>query len=85
VLASWRRGLKPWKSFALPVLYTRLEDGLQEEWKQEYADESSLLKEVKSRWVDLDGSDDTWVFRHVDKVSKKGREFGVAGDTSMDG
>jgi len=85
MVASWHRGLKPWKSFTLPVLYTRLEDGLQEEWKQEYADESSLLKEVKSRWVDLDGTDDTWVFRHIDKESNKGREFGIAGDTSVDG
>lgn len=85
MIASWRSGLKPWKSFVLPVLYTRLEDGLQEEWKQEYAHESSLLREVKSRWVDLDDSDDTLVFRHVEKQSKGAREFGIAGDTSVDG
>lgn len=85
MIASWHTGLKPWKSFALPVLYSRLEDGLQEEWKQEYAHESSLLREVKDRWVDLDSSSDAWVFRHVDKGTKKSRELGVAGDTSMDG
>ena len=83
MIATWRSGLKLRKSFVLPVLYTRLEDGLQEEWKQEYAHESSLLREVKSRWVDLDGSGDTWVFRRVEKQSKKARGFGIAGDTSV--
>jgi hypothetical protein len=84
MIASWQSGLKPWKSSVLPVLYTRLEDGLQDEWKQEYAHESSLIREVKSRWVDLDRVDDTWVFRHVSKESKKTREFGIAGDTSVE-
>lgn len=85
MVASWHSGLRPWKSFVLPALYARLEDGLQEEWKQEYASESTLLREVKSRWVGLDDTEDTWVFRHVDKESRKGRNFGIAGDTNVDG
>jgi hypothetical protein len=85
MVASWHSGLRPWKSFILPVLYTRLEDGLQEEWKQEHAQGTSLLSEVKGRWVGLDKSDDAWVFRHVAKDCKKTREIRLAGDTSVDG
>ena len=85
MVASWHSGLRPWKSFILPVLYTRLEDGLQEEWRQEHAQGTSLLSEVKGRWVGLDKSDDAWVFRHVAKDCKKAREVQFAGDTSVDG
>jgi hypothetical protein len=85
MVASWHSGLRPWKSFILPVLYTRLEDGLQEEWRQEHAQGTSLLSEVKGRWVGLDKSDDAWVFRHVAKDCKNAREVQFAGDTSVDG
>jgi hypothetical protein len=85
MVASWQGGLRPWKSFILPVLYTRLEDGLQEEWRQEYAQGTSLLSEVKGRWVGLDKSDDAWVFRHAAKDCEKTREVRFAGDTSIDG
>jgi hypothetical protein len=85
MVASWQSGLRPWKSFILPVLYTRLEDGLQEEWRQEHAQGTSLLSEVKGRWVGLDKSDDAWVFRHVEKDCEKTREVRLAGDTSVDG
>jgi len=85
MVASWHSGLKPWKSFVLPVLYTRLEDGLQEEWRQEYAQGTSLLSEVKGRWVGLDNNDDAWVFRHVAKDCEKARGVRFAGDTSVDG
>jgi hypothetical protein len=81
----WQSGLMPWKSFILPVLYTRLEDGLQEEWKEEFAQGSTLLSEVKGRWAALDNNEDAWVFRHVAKKSEKVREIRFAGDTSMDG
>ncbi len=33
IIASYQSGLRPWKSFILPVLFTRLEEGLQEEWE----------------------------------------------------
>jgi hypothetical protein len=85
MVASWHSGLRPWKSFILPVLYTRLEDGLQEEWRQEHAQGTSLLSEVKGRWVGLDKSDDAWVFRHVAKDCEKTREVRLAGDTPVDG
>jgi hypothetical protein len=85
MIASWQSGVKPWKSFILPVLYTRLEDGLQEEWKQEFAEGNTLLSEVKGRWTALDNNDDAWVFRHVAKESDKMREIRFAGDTSVDG
>jgi hypothetical protein len=85
MIASWHGELKPWKSFILPVLYTRLEDGLQEEWRQEYAQGTSLLAEVKGRWVGLDKSDDAWVFRHVAKDCEEVRDIRFAGDTSVDG
>lgn len=85
MIESWHSGLKPWKSFILPVLYTRLEDGLQEEWKQEFAQGNTLLNEVKGRWAALDNNDDAWVFRHVTKESGKMREIRFAVDTSVDG
>lgn len=86
MVASRKNGLQPWKSFILPVLYTRLEEGLQQEWKEEFAQGSSLLTEVKDRWTGLDNSDDTWVFRHVMKESnKKIRGIRFAGNTSLDG
>jgi hypothetical protein len=85
MVASWHSGLRPWKSFILPVLYTRLEDGLQEEWRQEHAQGTSLLTEVKGRWVGLDKNDDAWVFRHVAKDCEKARDIRFAGDTSVDG
>jgi hypothetical protein len=75
MIASWQSGLKPWKSFILPVLYTRLEEGLQEEWKQEYMDAGNSLAEVKDRWTSLDSTDDAWVFRHVTKDSFKAKEI----------
>lgn len=82
--ASWQMGLKPWKSFILPVLYTRLEENLQEEWKQEYVDEGGSLAEVKDRWVDLNCSSDAWTFRHVTKHSIKGKETYYAADVSLE-
>ena len=85
MVASWQSGLKPWKSFILPVLYTRLEDGLQEEWKQEFAQGNTLLSEVKGRWAALDNNYDAWVFRHVAKEAEKVQEMRFAGDTSVDG
>jgi hypothetical protein len=85
MVASWQSGLKPWKSFILPVLYTRLEDGLQDEWRQEFAQGSTMLSEVKDRWAALDNNNDAWVFRHVAKESEKVREIRFAGDTSVDG
>lgn len=85
MVASWQSSLSPWKSFILPVLYTRLEDGLQEEWKQEYARETTQLHEVKDRWVGLDDCEDSWVFRHVAKDTKKVYRLNFEGDTSMDG
>lgn len=84
MVASWRTGLKPWKSFILPVLYTRLEEGLQEEWKQEYVDTCGSLAEVKDRWVGLDSSIDAWTFRHVTKQSIKEKEIHYAGDLSLE-
>jgi len=72
IWASSIRGLKAWKTWMLPVLYTRLEEGLQEEWRQEYAGAESLLEVVEQRWVGLnDSRDDGWVFRHVVKGSTK--------------
>ncbi|KAM0723166.1 hypothetical protein Q7P37_001366 [Cladosporium fusiforme] len=85
MVASCRSGVNPWKSFILPVLYTRLEDGLQEEWMQEYARQDTLLSEVKDRWVGLDDCEDSWIFRHVSKKTKKVRQIRLAGDTSVDG
>jgi hypothetical protein len=85
MVASWQSGLKPWKSFILPLLYTRLEDGLQDEWRQEFAQGSTMLSEVKDRWAALDNNNDAWVFRHVAKESEKVREIRFAGDTSVDG
>lgn len=85
MVASRQGGLRPWKSFILPVLYTRLEEGLQEEWRQEFAQDSSLLSEVQNRWTGLDNSNDNWVFRHVMKEPKKVHETRFAGDTSLDG
>jgi hypothetical protein len=79
MIASWQSRLKPWKSFILPVLYTRLEEGLQEEWKQEYMGQSSSLAEVKDRWTSLDST-----FRHVTKDSIKAKETHYAGDVSLD-
>lgn len=85
MVASWHSNLRPWKSFILPVLYTRLEDGLQEEWMQEYARENTLLNEVNDRWVGLDDCEHSLVFRHVVKESKRAPQIRFAGDTSMDG
>lgn len=85
MVASWHSNLSPWKSFILPVLYSRLEDGLQDEWMQEYARENTLLHEVKDRWVGLDECEASWTFRHVAKDSKKVHEMRFAGDTSLDG
>jgi hypothetical protein len=84
MIASWQSGLKPWKSFILPVLYTRLVEGLQEEWKQEYMGAGSSLAEVKDRWTSLDSTDDAWTFRHVTKDSFKAKENHYAGDVSLD-
>lgn len=85
VLASWRAGLMPWKSFILPVVYARLENNLQEEWKEEYARKSGSLAEVKNRWSEIDRNDDAWIFRHVNKEPKKTYSVPFAGDTSIDG
>lgn len=72
IVASARSGIQAWKTWLLPVLYTRLEEGLQEEWRQEYAAEGSLLEEVETRWVGLDDcGEDGWVFRHVVKDNSK--------------
>lgn len=84
MVASWQSGLKPWKSLVLPVLYTRLEDGLQEEWKEEYTSESGSLAEVRDRWALLDSTDDSWIFRHVTKKSMQAGEAHCTGDVSMD-
>jgi hypothetical protein len=84
MIASWQSRLKPWKSFILPVLYTRLEEGLQEEWKQEYMGQSSSLAEVKDRWTSLDSTEEAWTFRHVTKDSIKAKETHYAGDVSLD-
>lgn len=85
MVASRQSGLRPWKSFILPVLYTRLEESLQEEGKQDFAQGSNLLTEDKGRWTTLDNSVDTWIFRHVMKESKKSRGIRFAGNTSVDG
>lgn len=85
MVASQQSNLRPWKSFILPVLYTRLEDGLQDEWTQEYAHDDTLLSEVTNRWVGLDNCEDSWVFRHVTKELKKMHQIRFAGDTSVDG
>lgn len=84
MIASWQSRLKPWKSFILPVLYTRLEEGLQEEWKQEYLGDSSSLAEVKDRWISLDSTEEAWTFRHITKDSIKAEESHYAGDISLD-
>jgi hypothetical protein len=84
MVASWRRGLKPWKSFVLPVLYTRLEEGLQEEWKQEYMGDGGSLAEVKGRWAGLDMTKDAWTFRHITKDSIKLHRTHYAGDLSVE-
>lgn len=85
MIASWQSGLRPWKSFVLPVLYTRLEEGLQEEWRQENVDACGSLAEVKDRWVGLDSnSSDDWTFRHVTKQSIKEKEGLYAVDVSLE-
>jgi hypothetical protein len=84
MIASWQSGLKPWKSFVLPVLYTRLEEGLQEEWKQEFMGDGNSLAEVKDRWTSLDSTEDAWTFRHVTKESVKAKAVHYAGDVSLD-